>query len=1029
MKKILITLSLILFTALSAQKVNFELLKGLKARSIGPAGTSGRITSIDVVKDQPHIIYIGTASGGVWKSESGGTSWKPIFDEQDIQNIGVITIDPSNPSVIWVGTGEGNPRNSHSSGKGIYKSLDGGKTWMFMGLENTKTIHRIIVDPRNSDIVYVASLGSIWGANEDRGVFKTIDGGKTWEKVLFVNDLTGAADLVMDPKNPNKLIAAMWEYKREPWFFTSGGKGSGIYVSYNGGQDWKKKTNADGLIESEMGRIGLAIAPSNPDIVYALVESKETALYKSTDGGEKWKIMASQNIGNRPFYYADIFVDPKNENRLFNLYSQVSVSQDGGKTFKVILPYHRVHPDHHAFYIHPENSKYIIDGNDGGLNISYNGGTTWEFVDNIPVSQFYHINVDNLNPYNVYGGMQDNGSWIGPGEVRHFGGIRNSDWQEILFGDGFDVMPKLDEPNKAYAMWQGGALNLIDKMTGETEYIKPLSDSIELRFSWNAALAQDPFDPNTIYFGSQHVHKSTDGGRSWKIISPDLTSNDSTKLKQRNSGGLTIDVTNAENHCTILSIAVSPINRNIIWVGTDDGKLHVSKDGGATWNEVFSRIKKAPEGAWIPQVRPSIHNAEEVFVVVNNYRQNDFATYLYHSTDNGNSWESIVTEDIKGYSLSFLQDPKEANLLYLGTEQGLYISIDKGVNWNAFRNNYPAVSTMDIAYQKKENDIILGTFGRSVYVLDNVSGLRELAQKKWTLDQDLVTMGNSFAYMVGYNRAKGERFMADGGYAGENEPFGANIDFYVNPKIWKKKSKAEIKIYQKGELVRNFKHSVDSGYNRLYWGLRKNGVRYPTYSEVKKDDDPVGGRMVEAGSYKVEIHYNDSLKATTDVRVSTDQQYSFDEFFYTDYEAYGKRGDVIIQRAFDHFEMIKEIKKGLDLFESAHKFKHDSLSTIMKDTLVSMRKSIKEIELMYMPDPKIKGYQYDKDKLMQALYDLTRYYGVYHQPSEMAEQSIVIAQKKLDEIVAKIDQFYKKKYLPFIKKQKDYPYLKEYEIK
>lgn len=1012
-----------------SQSIDFDLLKGLKARSIGPAGTSGRITSIDVIKDEPHNIYVGTASGGVWKSESGGSSWEPIFDEQDIQNIGSIAIDPSNSSIIWVGTGEGNPRNSHSSGNGIYRSLDGGKSWQHMGLEHTKTIHRIIVDPRVSTTIYAASLGSIWGPNQERGVYKSTNGGISWEKILYVNDSTGACDLVMDPKNPNKLIAGMWQYSREPWFFTSGGKGSGVYVTYDGGKNWSQKNQKNGLPSGIMGRSGFAIAPSNPKIIYALIEAKETGLYKSSDGGQNWSLVSKSNIGNRPFYYADIYVDPKNENRIYNLYSRVSVSEDGGKSFKVLLPYHKIHPDHHSFYIHPDNPNYIIDGNDGGLNISYNRGITWEFIDNLPVSQFYHVNVDKLFPYNVYGGMQDNGSWIGPGEVWHWGGIRNAEWQEILFGDGFDVMPKLDEPGKAYAMWQGGGLNLVDKNTGETEFIRPLEhDSMALRFNWNAALAQDPFDPNTIYYGSQYVHKSSDGGRTWRIISPDLTTNDSTKLQQRKSGGLTLDVTNAENHCTILSIAVSPLNRNIIWVGTDDGKLHVTKNAGAQWKEVYSNIKNAKQGAWIPQIRPSIHNPNEAFIVVNNYRRNDFQTYLYVTQDLGETFESLVKDNIKGYALSFLQDYKESKLLFLGTEQGLYISLDKGLTWSAYRNNYPAVSTMDIAYNRKEDDLILGTFGRSIYVIDNIAPLRDLAREKWSVKDDFTALGKSSGYIISYNRAPGARFISDGAFKGQNEPYGANIDFYINALNWKEKKKVKLEIFKGKKLIRNYTVNVDSGLNRTYWGLRKNGVRYPQYTTVKKDADPAAGRAVEPGNYSVVLTYLDSLKDTTLVRVYPDPRYTYEDLYYRDYDSIGKYADTIISAAYESFEIIKEIEKGISLFENAYQYKHDTIPKNLVDTLTVLKKGLKNLKLKYMPDPDIKGYQYDQDKLIRYLYDLNAYYGIYHPPSSMAMISKQKAEDKLNVILDDLQSFLDSKYKPFIKVNSQYPFLKEYNL-
>ncbi len=894
MRKILLTVILAIPALAFSQKLDMDLLKGIEPRSIGPAGMAGRVTSIDVVNSRPEVIYVGTASGGLWMSESGGIAWEPIFDEQTTASIGAVAIQQSNPSVIWVGTGEGNPRNSLNGGDGIYKTLDGGKTWKKMGLEKTRHIHRIIVDPMNPNTVYVAAIGSPWGIHSERGIFKTTDGGKTWNKILYVNDKTGAADLVMDPSNPNKLMVAMWEHYRQPWFFTSGGEGSGLYVTHDGGDNWVKRTDEDGLPKGNLGRIGLAIAPSNTDIVYALIESKKNALYKSEDGGFKWsKVSEKSEIGNRPFYYSDLFVDPVNENRIYSVFTYVNVSNDGGKSFEGLMPAYGtsngVHPDHHAFWVHPDDPNYLIEGNDGGLNISRDRGQTWRFVENIPVAQFYHIAVDNEYPYNVYGGMQDNGSWAGPAYVWKSQGIRNSYWQEISFGDGFDVIPDPDNSRYGYSMSQEGFVAIYDRETGYNEYIRPTAPELEekLRFNWNSAIAQDPFDNSTIYFGSQFVHKSTDKGITWEIISPDLTTNDKSKQKQDESGGLTMDATGAENYCTVIAVEPSPVEKGVIWASTDDGKVQLTKDGGATWTEVSKNIKSLPKFIWIPQVKASNKNAGEALIVANNYRNFDYTPYAYRTTDFGKTWERIVdANDVTSYTLSILQDPVESKLYYLGTDDGLYISIDGAESWTKWNKDYPTVNTMDLVVHPREHDLVIGTFGRAAWVIDDIRPLRKIAATNTSvLDQTVHLFEPPTAYQAMYQQPAGTRFGADAMFNGENRRGGAMLSYVVNAPEEEKSEDGDKEVSKeediisydsltlevfnsKGDLIRTLKQKApkEKGVNRMYWRLDEKGVNRLSRRELNVNREP-GGADVLPGTYKLKLTFGDqSSEASIEVK-------------------------------------------------------------------------------------------------------------------------------------------------------------------
>ena len=941
MKRIFSLMLLCISTSLFAQQFSMDILKDMKPRNIGPGGMSGRVTAIDVVTNDPDVMYVGTASGGLWKSTSGGIKWDPIFDKEATASIGAIAIQQSNPSVIWVGTGEGNPRNSLNGGFGIYRSLDGGKNWKLMGLENTRHIHRVIIDPTNPNTIYVGAIGSPWGEHPERGVFKTTDGGKTWNKILFANNKTGVGDMVMDPTNPNKLIVAMWEHKRDPWFFKSGGPGSGIFITHDGGVTWEKRTDADGLPKGELGRIGLAIAANKPNIVYALIEAKKNALYKSIDGGFTFKkLNDKEDIGNRPFYYSDIFVDPQNENRVFSVFTYVNVSEDGGKNFEQLMPAYGVdngvHPDHHAWWIHPSDGSFMIDGNDGGMNITRDGGKTWRFVGNLPVAQFYHINVDNEFPYNVYGGMQDNGSWRGPAYVWRSQGIRNDYWQEISFGDGFDVVPDPDDSRYGWSMSQQGNVGRYDHITGNNYTVKPTHSDpdVKLRFNWNAAINIDPFDSNTLYFGSQFVHKSTDKGLTWKVISPDLTTNDPEKQKQGDSGGLTMDATGAENYTTILVIEPSPLERNMLWAGSDDGKVHYTQNGGQTWIDVSANLKGLPKGSWIVQIKASNKTKGEALLVANDYRRFNYTPYVYRTTNYGKTWERIVDgTDSKSYALSIIEDPVERNLMFLGTDDGLYISLNAGSSWTKWTHGFPTVSVKDLVIHPREHDLVIGTFGRAAWVLDDIRPLREIAKNSSVLSEDIKVFNPPVAYQSAYQEATGSRFGADAIYNGENREYGALIKYYFKklPSVSSEKDKDEddeekedeieeketkgpskdsiyMKIYDGPRLIRSLKKKIpdSTGIYTWQWYMDEAGVERPSRKIRERKNEP-GGTSVKPGNYRIELQYMDKT-STASVTVESDPRLDVSAKSINESYSASKQLEQLTQTAADAVEQLVKSK-------------------------------------------------------------------------------------------------------------------------
>lgn len=1022
-----ITLAAVLFLSISlgfGQKLDMSLIKNLKIRNVGPANMSGRITAIDVHTANTKLIYLGAASGGVWKSENGGTAWKPVFDDQPTQNIGAIAIQQNNPDVVWVGTGEGNPRNSINLGMGIFKSLDGGKTWKHMGLEKTKTIHRIIIDPQNPDVVYVGALGDPFTPNEDRGLYKTTDGGQTWNKILYTNNQSGIADMVMDPKNPNKIFAAMYEHRRTPYYFTSGGPGSGFYVTTDAGKTWKQLNNENGLPEGGLGRIGVAIAPSNPNRIYAKVEAKKNALYRSDDGGDTWSMINDNPrfTNNRPFYFQELAVDSKNPDRLYNIYQPLSVSYDGGKTFDPtpMIPADEtkgIHADFHAFWMNSNDPENFIIGGDGGIGITNDHGKSWYFPETIPVAQFYHINVDNDMPYNVYGGMQDNGNWSGPGYTWKRGGIRTLYWQYLVGGDGFYISPDLDNSRFGYGTSQNGDLYRYDKLTGYYSSIKPHApdDNTTLRFNWNAAFEKDPFDKNGVYYGSQFVHKSTDKGATWEIISPDLSTNNPEHQKG-DYGGLTLDISGAENYNSILTIAASPLDKEVIWAGTDDGQVQLTRNGGKTWKNLTKQIKGLPNEAWIARIKASRYEAGTAWMVVNNYRKGDYKPYLFKTDDYGKTWKRLVDEtQVNGYALSVMQDVKEPKLVFLGTENGLWVSIDEGITWSQMKNGFPSVSTMDLTIQERESALIIGTFGRAIWVMDDLLSLRGIATKN--LKPELTALPMNDAVQV-----KG-LFIAPPGniwtgfhttFEGENRVFQkTEIPYFVNSLVDTSEF-VVAKIYNKaGALINTVKSKpTQKGLNYLIWKLDEQSSNLPgawIHEESR-------GIPVLPGEYKIVLSYHEVEDETT-VNVIADPRFDLNPEVDEKLYAYNKAIDKEVERLSKALLSVDDRAKSLDklieqLKESDHSIKDSVVSVLdkMKGKLETLRANGQT------PRPKRQvgawqsnettAYSKVNDALMVAMSRV-------RVPSEQELQLIDDAKKLVDEFVAKVNVFMTNEWQPF----------------
>ena len=862
----------------AAQEVTIDsdTLSGLPIRAIGPAVMGGRVADIAAVHDGSRLtIYVGAASGGVWKSKDGGTTFSPIFDKQPSLSIGSIAVDPSNHQTVWVGTGESWARNSVSVGTGVYRSNDGGDNWEAVGLKDSEHVSRILIHPKDGKTVYACALGHLWSSNTERGVFKTSDGGKTWNKVLFRNESTGCAEMAMDPQDSNVLYAAMWDVRREPWNFRSGGPGGGLFKSTDGGSTWHELRK--GLPEGDLGRIGIAIAASKPSRVYAVVEARNhTALFRSEDSGESWaEVNSSFNVSGRPFYFARLAVDPRNPDRVYKPGFFLTVSEDAGKSFSAAMsvsedqPGESVHGDLHALWIDPENPDQLLVGTDGGVYKSLDQANHWRYLTNLPISQFYHVSYDMADPYNVYGGLQDNGTWMGPS--RGVSGIPNRSWRAIGIGDGFWAFSDPSDPDYAYVEYQGGHISRFRKSTGESRDIKPLPRAGEpdFRFNWNTPIHMSPTHPGTIYLGGQFLFRSRDHGESWDRISPDLTTNNPERQHQDLSGGLTIDNSDAEKYETIYSIAESPKNENVIWAGTDDGNVQITRDGGKHWANVVRNIPGLPSNTWVSTIEAGHFDPAVAYATFDGHAGGDMKTYVYRTRDYGATWTSLATSELSGYAHVVREDSVNASLLFVGTEFGLFISLDSGGHWAQFKGSLPNVAVRDIAIQPRESDLILATHGRGIYILDDLTPLRALTAD--LLAKDLVMLPSRPSVLT--LPAGEQRFDGDSEFQGRTLPEAASIVYYQKKRHIFGDLKLEI-YDDKGNLLTSIQGDKRRGLNRVAWPERSKPPRVPPAAGLVENEFLFFGPQAQEGTYPVKLikgkeTYTSEVKLVPDPRTKS----------------------------------------------------------------------------------------------------------------------------------------------------------------
>jgi len=987
----------------SARSVPADVFANLEFRSIGPAIMGGRIDDFAVAEGRPSTFYVAAASGGLWKTVNNGVTFEPVFDRQDVSSIGDVAIAPSDPSIVYVGTGEPNNRQSSSWGNGVYKSLDAGKTWIHLGLADTHHVGRVVVHPSNPDVVYVAALGHLWGPNRERGLFRTIDGGKTWTNTKFVDEDTGFVDVAMDPESPNTLYAASYQRRRTPFGYNGGGPGSALWKTTDGGQTWTKLT--EGLpTEGDVGRIGIDVYRRDPRIVYALVEhAKQGGIYRSEDKGASWKKMSDTNP--RPSYYSQVRIDPSNDQRVWVLGAPLFFSEDGGKTFRQDVG-QKIHGDYHALWIDPSNSDHMMAGTDGGIHITYDRARSWDYVNTVPLAQFYEVSYDMQRPYHVCGGLQDNGSWCGPSRTLYSQGISNEDWSRVGGGDGFYNVIDQSDPEVVYTESQDGNLSRFDGRTNERRVIRPEPPAGErYRFNWNSPILLSRYDSRTVYYGGNRLFVSRDRGDTWSIVSPDLT-NGAERDKMAIFGKTAKEMLSRNDgvvhYGTITTIAESPVKAGVVWVGTDDGNVQVSRDGGATWSR--SKLPAGvPAGTYVSRIEASHAGEGAAYLALDGHRADDYSAYLFRTDDFGQGWRAVSGDLPKGDVIHVVREhPRRTNLVFAGTEFGLFASWDGGGSWTRIRGKLPTVPVFDVQVHPRDEDLIVGTHGRGVYILDELGALAQLEPGALDADLRLFDIQPATTYRVYAHKGNtGHKFMA-----GANPPEGALISYYLKAKPAEKEDVKITVTDGAGALVRELKGPKERGLNQASWDLRVEPPAPPAPAGSGEGESffgPPRGPLVSPGTYTVKVTAG-SATATRSVTVEEDPRITVSGEDRKQWEEATRQASKLWGRAQAANRTITTLKKQLADVQESIKSAPDEVKTAARsltETVDTLARTLNRQEPLGFAGAPLAE---DPDPLVPRARGL--YFalgGMTAAPTAQQKEMLVRVQQQVDETVAAVN--------------------------